>query len=67
MNDKRFHHFQIEIPERLFGGKILMDGAQVKGVRAIKIDASIDSPTIITLELIATVDCNLPTAEIKNG
>lgn len=33
--------------------RVLVDGVELKGVRAITVSADVDAPTLVTLELIA--------------
>lgn len=49
----------------LRGGRILIDGKPLKGVRKISITADIYSATIVQLEMIADIDAIVAESEIK--
>jgi hypothetical protein len=65
VGDERFHSIDVRAKgSTLHGGEILLDGKLVKGVTAIEIKASIHGVTIVTLTMIANINCDLRDVKI---
>ena len=55
--DDQFHVLSLRTNGvMLRGGEVLLDGKLLKGLKAIKIEASVESAATVTLEMIANVD-----------
>jgi hypothetical protein len=64
MSEPKWHHIQVGLKDHLFGSTLFMDGKPVKGVRSIEIKATLNAPTTVIIEMIATVDCDIPEAKL---
>jgi hypothetical protein len=54
--DDKFPAFDIQIGLTTHTTKIYMDGEQLKGVRAVKVEAHIDEVSVVTLEFVGTAE-----------
>lgn len=55
-NDPKFHVFSLKTSNTsLRGAEILLDGIEMKGIRAISIEADIQHPAIVKIEMIANL------------
>jgi hypothetical protein len=54
--DEKFHTINISLGSTIFYGKVELDGKQIKGIRKISMSADLESPTVVTIEMIANVN-----------
>lgn len=54
----KYEHVELRVNERGHG-EVFLNGAPLKGVKAISLKAGVDLATEVTLTLIASLDCDV--------
>lgn len=62
---KPCHDVHMQLTEAGVGSRVWIDGHEMRGIRSVALSAGVDRLTVLTLEMLCTVDVEVPPEAVQ--